>query len=274
MGAGVLRRPEHLDPRGRGGLGAARAKPPGMRRSQKAAERAERLFETPILIAALLVLPALTLQDSTLGAPWNAIGFWLDVLIWVAFAAELVVMLLVTPAPLRWLRHNPLSPVIVVLTPPFAPAALASLRLLRLLRLLTLLRRGAIARNVFSLEGLRLGGLITGVTVILGGIAFTQVETSRELSVIDGIWWAVTTVTTVGYGDIVPTSNASRVVALAVMSVGIGFVALVTGVAAERFLNMSEEEREEDQERVQILSEVHALRTELAELRQLLERRG
>jgi voltage-gated potassium channel len=44
----------------------------------------------------------------------------------------------------------------------------------------------------------------------------------------DGVWWAVTTVSTVGYGDITPTTDGGRAIAITVMLVGIGFVAILT----------------------------------------------
>ncbi len=67
-------------------------------------------------------------------------------------------------------------------------------------------------------------------------------ESDQKLSGGDGVWWAVTTVTTVGYGDIRPETDAGRVIAMAVMLVGIGFVAIVTGAAAERFMRARREE--------------------------------
>jgi len=55
----------------------------------------------------------------------------------------------------------------------------------------------------------------------------------------------MTTVTTVGYGDIVPQTNGGRVIAIVVMVVGIGFIALLTAAAAERFLRSEQAERRE-----------------------------
>ena len=46
----------------------------------------------------------------------------------------------------------------------------------------------------------------------------------------DALWWAVTTVTTVGYGDLVPESTAGRVTGAALMLVGLGLIPLVTSV--------------------------------------------
>jgi voltage-gated potassium channel len=54
-------------------------------------------------------------------------------------------------------------------------------------------------------------------------------------SVWDGIWWAVVTVTTVGYGDIYPHSVAARIVAMLVMLFGIGFLSVLTATIASRF---------------------------------------
>jgi voltage-gated potassium channel len=50
------------------------------------------------------------------------------------------------------------------------------------------------------------------------------------------VYWAVTTITTVGYGDITPHTTAGRIVAAIVMLVGIGFVALLTGAIAQAFI--------------------------------------
>jgi voltage-gated potassium channel len=52
----------------------------------------------------------------------------------------------------------------------------------------------------------------------------------------DGLWWAIQTVTTVGYGDLVPTSTAGRIVAALVMVVGIGFLTVVTAAITSAFI--------------------------------------
>jgi voltage-gated potassium channel len=50
------------------------------------------------------------------------------------------------------------------------------------------------------------------------------------------VWWAITTVTTVGYGDSYPRTTGGRIIAIVVMLVGIGFVAILTAAAADRFM--------------------------------------
>ena len=187
-----------------------------------------------MLVAAVLVIPLLILEESDLGAPWTTVAAVLNWGTWLAFLAELIVMLAVVPDRRRWLREHPVEVVSVVLTPPFLPASLAAARVLRLLRLVRLLRLAVVVRRLFTVEGVRYTALLAFVTVLAGGTAFASVE--EEPTAWDGIWWAMTTMTTVGYGDIYPQTDAGRVLAILVMVVGIGFGSVLIGAVAERFV--------------------------------------
>lgn len=198
-----------------------------------------------MLIAAALVIPAIVIEESAHSSAWRTAAQTLNWAIWLAFAAELVFMLAVTRDRRRWLRQHPLEVAIVVLTPPFLPASLQAARVFRLLRVLRLLRLAALVRRLLSTEGIRDAMLVVVFTVLGGGAAFAAVEKSQHLSSWDGVWWAITTVTTVGYGDIGPETDAGRAIAIVVMFVGIGFVALLTAAAADRFIRVRRAEREE-----------------------------
>jgi voltage-gated potassium channel len=199
-------------------------------------ERISRRFEIPMLVAALLVIPALVIEQSATGDAWGNAATVLNWVIWGAFALELAVMLAIVPDRRRWLRTHPLEVALVVLTPPFLPAALQGARVLRLLRVLRLARALQLARRCFSLDGLRYVSALAVFTILGGGAAFASVE---KTSTADGLWWAITTATTVGYGDISPHTDTGRLIAVAVMVVGIGFVAILTGAIAQRFLTPS-----------------------------------
>jgi voltage-gated potassium channel len=200
------------------------------------AERAARRLQTPLIVAALLAIPTIVVQESDLGRGWETLASVLDWSIWAVFAANLVIMLVLVPDRKSWLIRNPMDVLIVVLTPPFLPATFKLARLLPIVRLLWLMVVANRLRNVFSLQGLRYAALIVFTIVVGGGAVFVAVERSQNLSIWDGLWWAAETVTTVAYGDIYPTTALGRIVATVVMTAGIGFVALLTGALAQRFL--------------------------------------
>lgn len=206
----------------------------------------ERRLAIPLLVAALLTIPAIAIEESSgASASLQHFGSALNWLVWLAFVAEAVAMLTVVDDRGRWLREHPLEVVVVLLTPPFLPASLQAARVFRLLRLLRLLRLGMLTRRLLSTEGVRDAAILAAVTILGGGAAFSAVEPAQHLSTWDGVWWAIVTVTTVGYGDIGPHTDAGRLIAIAVMFVGIGFIAILTAAAAERFLREQRTERQD-----------------------------
>jgi voltage-gated potassium channel len=233
-------------------------------------------FDVPILIAAALVIPALVIEESNVSRTWKHVGATLNWVIWAAFAVEAAAMLWVVPSRRRWLRENPLEIAIVILTPPFLPASLQALRVFRLLRLLRLFRLAKLARRLFTVEGLRYVALLALLTVLGGGAAFAAVE--KHASTWDGVWWAVTTMTTVGYGDRYPVTVLGRIIAMVVMLVGIGFIAVLTGAVAQRFLSpqlteIADMESDLESNELDVLSELREVMARLRHLESQLERR-
>jgi voltage-gated potassium channel len=230
------------------------------------AQRMQDRFEWPVVVAALLTIPILVIQESDFGEPWETVATILNWGTWLVFLSEAVVMLAVVPDRRRWLRHHLIDVAVVIITPPFAPQAWQNGRLFRLIRLLRLVRVSAL-RRLLSLEGMKYAAAVAVGTVIVGGAVFASVEEvdaqGKAISTWDGIWWAVTTVTTVGYGDIYPESTAGRIIAITIMLVGIGFVALLTAFIADRFINVSESaEAKEDL----ILAELRSINARLEKL--------
>jgi voltage-gated potassium channel len=101
----------------------------------------------------------------------------------------------------------------------------------------------------------------------LGGVGFWILE-PRALTLSDGLWLAFTTAATVGYGDIVPSTHASRTFAVLVVLLGLAVLSLVTASVAAMFVETEERQIERD-----LMHEIGALRVEVrslhAELREL-----
>lgn len=228
-------------------------------------ERLDRLFLWPTIAAALASIPLVIAQADQ--GPDSAAVIALDWATWSIFAAELVAYLAVVDRRAAWLRRHPLEVAIVLLTFPPLTAVLAAMRIIRVARLLRVLRvarLAAITRTAFSAQGVRYAAVLALLTAIAGGEAYANLEGEDGLT---GIYWAVTTMTTVGYGDLSPETTGGRALALAVMFVGIGFVAILTGAVAERFLKVNDEQgdrRVEDLERV-LLARIDELERRLAE---------
>jgi len=212
----------------------------------------EHRLEWPMLVAALLVVPAIVIEQSEATGALNTVAVVINWATWLAFVAEAALMLSVVDNRWRWIRDHPLEVAIVVITPPFLPPSLQAARVFRLLRLLPLLRAGLLARRLLTTEGVRDVSVLALLTVLCGGAAFAAVETDQDLTTWDGVWWTLETVTTVGYGDTFPRTHGGKAIAAVVMLVGMGFVAVLTAAAAERYMRgrEAEQQRAELQERL------------------------
>jgi voltage-gated potassium channel len=94
----------------------------------------------------------------------------------------------------------------------------------------------------------------------LGGVGFWILE-PRALTLSDGLWLAFTTAATVGYGDIVPSTHASRAFSVVVVLLGLAVLSLVTASVAAMFVETEERQVERD-----LMREIGALRAEVRHL--------
>ena len=84
---------------------------------------------------------------------------------------------------------------------------------------------------------------VTTVITVLAGWLMTIVDHTGFPSLGSGMWWAVQTVTTVGYGDHVPETDAGQILAAAVMLLGIGFITVITASITGAFVARSRTEQ-------------------------------
>jgi len=198
--------------------------------------KAERIMNTPLMIAAALTLPSVALSEAHVGGTMEVIAQILNWGTWIAFAIEFVVMLALVPDRKKYLRHHPVEVIVVFLTPPVLPATLQSLRAIRLLRLLRLLKLAQLSNRLFSNEGLQYAALLTLLATVAGGSVFRAFEAKNQhLSEWDGIFWAFTSMTTVG-SEFTATTVGGQVTEVVILLVGISFIAMLTGAIAQRFL--------------------------------------
>jgi len=203
---------------------------------QVALERFERATELPLLILALAMIPLLLapvvvdLNDTA-----EATVLALDWFIWAAFAIEYVIRLALTEHRARFIRQQ--WPDLLIIVLPFL-RPLRIMRSARALRLLRLARLAAIL-TVVSREGRRLltrhklhyALLTTGVMIVACALLVHAAEDGQGGSIDsvgDALWWAITTVTTVGYGDTFPVTPAGRGIAAVLMATGIALFGVLT----------------------------------------------
>ena len=223
------------------------------------AEYAATRFELPVLIAALAVVPVVILEESATTSPvWMGAAGAANWVIWAIFAIELVFITALNKDHWAGLRRYWLNLLIVIISLPMLPAMLAFarlsrishlaqvLRILKLMRLAAILGRGGqVASSVFRGHGL---GYVMSVTALLAagfGTVFAVVEPEVG-SIVEGLWLAVVTVTSVGYGDIVPVTGTGRAAGTALMLLGVGFIAALTAAVAAKFVADDEAEERED----------------------------
>jgi voltage-gated potassium channel len=129
-------------------------------------------------------------------------------------------------------------------------------------------------RVVNTLAGLNLRravGLIVAVATVLAFVAAVVLWLIDPAigSFGDALWWAVSTVTTVGYGDVLPTSAGGRAVAAALMLTGLGLIPIITSVVVSILVSQRSREAREAEERLMkvVLERLDAIDRRLDQLR-------
>jgi voltage-gated potassium channel len=223
-------------------------------------------FEPLVLAATLALLPVLIIEADTKSDGWLTFAEVANWVIWAVFATELVAVLVFASQKRAALRAHWLDVAIVILTIPLLGKALAWLRLARFIRLarfgVIISRAVQAERRLTSGDSLRVASILTVALVCIAGAAQAAFASGDFTSLWDGIWWAVTTTTTVGYGDLYPTTVPGRIIGMVLMFVGIGFLSLLTASIASRFVK---EERGE--EHIEVLEALRRLEADLAELK-------
>ena len=224
-------------------------------------QRWERLTEWPLTAAAVAFLAAYAIPIIRPDVPHAAavIFSWITWITWALFALDYLTRVALADHRGSYIGHH-LFDLAVIALPLLRP-----LRLLRLVTLLSVLNRRATA----NLRG-RVAIYVAGGSALLafcGALAVLDAERANPEANItsfgDGIWWALTTMTTVGYGDRFPTTGTGRLVGAGVMIGGIAILGTVTATLASWLV---EHVRAEEAETDDLRADIAGLRQEVARL--------
>ena len=157
---------------------------------------------------------------------------------WVAFATDLIYGLIKAKSKKQYLKKHPLEIAAVLL--PF-------LRPLRLMRVISFgglaIQKVAIGRQfAITIKVFLASIFIAYISAVQMTITERAVEGSNIKNFGDGVWWAITTVTTVGYGDRFPTTTEGRFLAVGLMIMGISLMGVITASVAAWFVKMGQED--------------------------------
>ena len=225
-----------------------------------------------VVSLVLLGVDILLIEDGVEGE--GPILLWVDRVILSIFALEVVLRVATfRPQALQVFRHNAaaslrvnvvgrlrycfeplvLVDILAVLAVHPALRGLRALRLLRLLRGVRLFRYANPLQGVF--QAFRDNSLLYGAmsfmlasTTMLGGLSLWLVERGKNddlHSIRDALWWAIVTLTTVGYGDISPTTTVGRAIGAVLMVAGMFTLALFAGIVGHTLLHTMLGVREE-----------------------------
>ena len=95
----------------------------------------------------------------------------------------------------------------------------------------------------------------TLVVVVVSGVLMRLLDGDEYATVGDGMWWAIQTVTTVGYGDVTPSNVTGRLVAALVMLQGLAFLAIVTAAITSSFVARASREYDDAQAKEEVIDQ-------------------
>ncbi len=226
-------------------------------RNDTAAGRSFDLFVQALIILSIITFSIETLPD--LGQVPKDIFGVVETVIVVIFTLEYLLRLYVADSKFNYIFSFYGIIDLAAIVPFYMSTgidlrSLRIFRMLRLFRLMKLLRYNRAIRRfarafLIAREEIILFGVVTAMLLYLSavGIYYFENEAQPESfkSIFHSLWWAISTLTTVGYGDIYPITVGGRIFTFVILMVGLGIVAVPAGLLASALSKARMEDQEE-----------------------------
>lgn len=240
-----------------------------MDESQTQLQRWEHLAEWPLAgcAVAFLVLYSVDVLSQPHGDFGRVLG-WTMTALYVPFLVDYLVRLTLSGDRIRWALKHPFD--LAVVTLPF----LQPLRFIRLVAVINVMQRAfgdAVRGRIAAFT-------IFGAILIVYSASLAELKAERFApdshitNLPNALWWAISTITTVGYGDYVPVTKSGRAIAVLLMIGGISLIGVVTATMAHWIVSQVAEDDAEHE--AATVAHIQLLRDEIADLRQILSTRN
>lgn len=213
----------------------------------------QKYYDLLIMILAIISV-SFAIADMSLSLP-----FWviiIDNIIYGIFIFDYCIRFILSKDKKNFFRLNILDLIAIL---PFN-TMLRGLRILKLGKLTRLTKLTKLTRFIargsrslikskkfFNTNGFKYVCMTAIIAIIFSSIAISYIE---KMDFIDAVWWSFVTATTVGYGDISPTSNIGRIIAALLMLIGIGLIGSLTSTITSFF--MAEKKKNLDSSKVEM----------------------
>ena len=240
------------------------------------------LFILGLTVYSLVLAAAIILERNP---SLEAILYWSDLLVCLIFLVDFLMNLRRAPMKMNYfLRQGGWLDLIGVI--PAVPGLpwTALFRLARLSRFVRIFKGkqgaegdevAARSRGIKAEAALLSMVLLSLVLLTVASLLILRFERGTPGATIttgtEAFWWAFVTMTTVGYGDFVPVTNTGRMLAIFLMTFGIGVFAVLTSFLASNFVL----QKDDQEDSIAVLREENAtMRAELAEIKELINQQG